>query len=205
MTKKKVINSTYNNVLELQRFEKFDSINRNISKNKTPNESFFPNRITFDWNEDNFGPIIIPKKGAKILLDKKNYPLYKKIIEEYESNEMTRKDNKFFIQGKELSTYTFKQNYYWMMGDNRHRSEDSRFWGFVPEDHVMGKPVFIWMSIDGFNDGFKNWKIRWNRVFSVVNGQGDRTSYLPHFLILIGVWQVFAFIKKKYRSKKNKI
>ena len=98
MTKKKVINSTYNNVLELQRFEKFDSINRNISKNKTPNESFFPNRITFDWNEDNFGPIIIPKKGAKILLDKKNYPLYKKIIEEYESNEMTRKDNKFFIK-----------------------------------------------------------------------------------------------------------
>jgi|TARA_B110000116_G_scaffold224193_1_gene203628 signal peptidase I len=205
MTKKKVINSTYKNVLELQSFEKFDSINRNISKNKTPNESFFPNRITFDWNEDNFGPIIIPKKGAKILLDKKNYPLYKKIIEEYESNEMTRKDNKFFIQGKELSTYTFKQNYYWMMGDNRHRSEDSRFWGFVPEDHVMGKPVFIWMSIDGFNDGWKNWKIRWNRVFSVVNGQGDRTSYLPHFLILIGVWQIFAFIKKKYRSKKNKI
>ena len=203
MSTKKIINSTYDKILELEKLINYDSIIRNISKNKTPNESFFPNRITFDWNEDNFGPIVIPKKGAKILLSKETYPLYKKIIEEYESNVVVRIDDKFIIQGKEKPFYTFKQDYYWMMGDNRHRSEDSRFWGFVPENHIMGKPVFIWMSIDGFNDGFKNWKIRWDRVFSVVNGNGERTSYLPHFLILIGIWQVFILIKRK--SVKNKI
>ena len=203
MSTKKIINSTYDKILELEKLINYDSIIRNISKNKTPNESFFPNRITFDWNEDNFGPIVIPKKGAKILLSKETYPLYKKIIEEYESNVVVRIDDKFIIQGKEKSFYTFKQDYYWMMGDNRHRSEDSRFWGFVPENHIMGKPVFIWMSIDGFNDGFKNWKIRWDRVFSVVNGNGERTSYLPHFLILMGIWQVIILIKRK--SVKNKI
>ena len=203
MSTKKIINSTYDKILELEKLINYDSIIRNISKNKTPNESFFPNRITFDWNEDNFGPIVIPKKGAKILLSKETYPLYKKIIEEYESNVVVRIDDKFIIQGKEKSFYIFKQDYYWMMGDNRHRSEDSRFWGFVPENHIMGKPVFIWMSIDGFNDGFKNWKIRWDRVFSVVNGNGERTSYLRHFLILMVIWQVIILIKRK--SVKNKI
>jgi signal peptidase I len=200
MTTQKIINSTYDKVQKIQNSEKYDSISRNISKIKTPNQSFFPNRITFDWNEDNFGPIIIPKKGAEIILNKKTYPLYKKIIEEYESNKVDRLDGKFIIQGKERSTYTFKQNYYWMMGDNRHRSEDSRFWGFVPEDHVMGKPVFIWMSIDGFNDGFINWKVRWDRVFSIVNGKGERVSYLPHFLSLIVIWQIFIYIKKRRKK-----
>lgn len=200
MTTQKIINSTYDRIQMLQNSEKFDSIKRNISKIKTPNQSFFPNRITFDWNEDNFGPIIIPKKGAEIILNKKTYPLYKKIIEEYESNKVHRLDGKFFIQGKEKSKYTFKQNYYWMMGDNRHRSEDSRFWGFVPEDHVMGKPIFIWMSIDGFNDSFVNWKVRWDRVFSIVNGKGERVSYLPHFLTLIVIWQIFIYIKKRRKN-----
>ena len=88
-------------------------------------------------------------------------------------------------------------NYYWMMGDNRHNSEDSRFWGFVPEDHIVGKASMVWLSSDP-NGGF-----RWDRMFSVVNGQGDRTSYLPHFLILIGVWQIFAFIKKKESINKK--
>ena len=129
--------------------------------------------------------------------------MYKKIIEEYESNVVVRKNGIFYIEDQISSTYTFKQNYYWMMGDNRHRSEDSRFWGFVPEDHVMGKPVFIWMSIDGFNDGVTNWKIRWDRVFSVVNGQGKRTSYLPHFLIFIGIWQVYIYLRKKYKTEKT--
>tara|TARA_B110000444_G_C18851398_1_gene605939 strand:- start:5141 stop:6841 length:1701 start_codon:yes stop_codon:yes gene_type:complete len=203
ISKEKVINSTYNKVIELKKSKLYDSISRNISRIKTPNESFFPNRITFDWNEDNFGPIVIPKIGSKISLNEKTYPLYKKIIEEYESNVVVRKNGIFYIEDQISSTYTFKQNYYWMMGDNRHRSEDSRFWGFVPEDHVMGKPVFIWMSIDGFNDGVTNWKIRWDRVFSVVNGQGKRTSYLPHFLIFIGIWQVYIYLRKKYKTEKT--
>ncbi len=197
LSKKKIINTTLEKVLRLKKNEKFDSIVRNISKIKTPNESFFPNRITFDWNEDNFGPILIPKKGAQIKLNKSTYPLYKKIIEEYEGNKVIKSNGEFSVNNKLVKIYTFKQDYYWMMGDNRHRSEDSRFWGFVPENHVMGKPVFIWMSIDGFNDGFRNWKIRWDRLFSIVDGKGKRVSYFPHFLVIIVTWQIFVFLRKK--------
>ena len=199
-TKTKIVNSTHNNIIKFQNSEKYDSIVRNISKSKTPNESFFPNRITFDWNEDNFGPIIIPRKGAEILLENKSYPLYKKIIEEYEGNQVIRKNDKFIINNEDKTSYIFKKNYYWMMGDNRHRSEDSRFWGFVPDDHIMGKPVFIWMSINNFNDGFRNWEIRWERVFSIVNGKGERVSYLPHFLVFISIWQIVVLIIRKIKK-----
>ena len=196
----KIINTTIDQVNTLKKSNNFDSITRNINEIKTYNESYFPNRITFNWNQDNFGPIIIPKKGGKIILDNKKYPLYKKIIEEYENNSVIRKSNEFIINNKKVDHYYFKQNYYWMMGDNRHKSEDSRYWGFVPEDHIMGKPIFIWMSIDNFNDGITNWKIRWNRVFSKVNGEGKRVSYFPHFLVSIFVWQLIIYIRKKYKK-----
>tara|TARA_B100001778_G_C18604564_1_gene639121 strand:- start:487 stop:2181 length:1695 start_codon:yes stop_codon:yes gene_type:complete len=196
----KIINTTIDQVNTLKKSNNFDSITRNINEIKTYNESYFPNRITFNWNQDNFGPIIIPKKGGKIILDNKTYPLYKKIIEEYENNSVIRKSNEFIINNKKVDNYYFKQNYYWMMGDNRHKSEDSRYWGFVPEDHIMGKPIFIWMSIDNFNDGITNWKIRWNRVFSKVNGEGKRVSYFPHFLVSIFIWQLIIYIRKKYKK-----
>ena len=196
----KIINTTIDQVNTLKKSNNFDSITRNINEIKTYNESYFPNRITFNWNQDNFGPIIIPKKGGKIILDNKTYPLYKKIIEEYENNSVIRKSNEFIINNKKVDHYYFKQNYYWMMGDNRHKSEDSRYWGFVPEDHIMGKPIFIWMSIDNFNDGITNWKIRWNRVFSKVNGEGKRVSYFPHFLVSIFIWQLIIYIRKKYKK-----
>ena len=196
----KIINTTIDQVNTLKKSNNFDSITRNINEIKTYNESYFPNRITFNWNQDNFGPIIIPKKGGKIILDNKKYPLYKKIIEEYENNSVIRKSNEFIINNKKVDHYYFKQNYYWMMGDNRHKSEDSRYWGFVPEDHIMGKPIFIWMSIDNFNDGITNWKIRWNRVFSKVNGEGKRVSYFPHFLVSIFIWQLIIYIRKKYKK-----
>ena len=196
----KIINTTIDQVNTLKKSNNFDSITRKINEIKTYNESYFPNRITFNWNQDNFGPIIIPKKGGKIILDNKKYPLYKKIIEEYENNSVIRKSNEFIINNKKVDHYYFKQNYYWMMGDNRHKSEDSRYWGFVPEDHIMGKPIFIWMSIDNFNDGITNWKIRWNRVFSKVNGEGKRVSYFPHFLVSIFIWQLIIYIRKKYKK-----
>ena len=200
ISKSKIINTTIDQVNTIKKSNNFDSITRNVNEIKTYNESYFPNRITFNWNQDNFGPIIIPKKGDKIILDNKTYPLYKKIIEEYENNSVTRKSNVFIINNKKVDHYYFKQNYYWMMGDNRHKSEDSRYWGFVPYDHIMGKPIFIWMSIDNFNDGIKNWKIRWNRVFSKVNGEGKRVSYLPHFLFSIFAWQLIIYIRKKYKK-----
>ena len=110
-------------------------------------------------------------------------------------------NDNIIINGEIKSEYTFKQDYYWMMGDNRYKSEDSRSWGFVPEDHIVGKPVFIWFSIDGINDGFKNWKIRWNRVFTTVNLDGEPKSYRWHFLIALLIYLIFAEIKKRKKKK----
>jgi len=178
-----------------------DSVQRKIARQKTPNESLFPNKLPFDWNEDNFGPIYIPKKGATIQLTRDNLPIYKKVIQEYEKNTLETTLDAILINGQKTDSYTFKQDYYWMMGDNRHRSEDSRYWGFVPEDHIVGKPIFIWFSIDGINDGIKNWRIRWDRVFTTVGGAGERTSYFPHFAIFVVLWQTFVIIRRKRKAK----
>ena len=177
-----------------------DSLKRTFNEIKSYNTSYFPNDIRFNWNEDNFGPIIIPKRNSTVELSKNNLPIYKKIIREYEKNELTLDLNGTIrINNIETNSYTFKQDYYWMMGDNRYRSEDSRSWGFVPEDHIVGKPVFIWFSIDGINDGFKNWKIRWDRVFTTINLDGEPKSYRWYFLI--GVLGVLIYSEIKKRRK----
>jgi signal peptidase I len=120
------------------------------------------------WNKDNYGPLTIPKEGVTVTLTPQNIPMYWKIITRYEHNEnVTMQGNQVLIAGKPISTYTFKQNYYFMMGDNRHNSLDSRYWGFVPEDHVVGKAVLIWMSVNPFGSGFN--KIRWNRIFDTID------------------------------------
>jgi len=181
-----------------------DSVKRTFNSVKSYNTSFFPNDIKYNWNEDNFGPIIIPKKDEKIKLNSKNLPLYKKLIRDYEKNELTLKNGVIKINNIPTTEYTFNQDYYWMMGDNRYRSEDSRFWGFVPEDHIVGKPVFIWFSIDGINDGFKNWKIRWDRVFSTVNLDGEPKSYRWYFLFGVLIVIGYSELKKRKKKKKNK-
>ncbi len=125
------------------------------------------NKELADWNEDNFGPLWIPKQGESIELTPLNIALYRRAIEVYEKNKFELKNGKVFINNKETTKYTFKMNYYWLMGDNRHNSADSRFWGFVPEDHVVGKALFIWMSTDKDKKGFS--KIRWNRIFKFIH------------------------------------
>ena len=185
---------------ELPNVVTLDSLKRNINSKRTYNDSYFPNNVRYNWNEDQFGPLVMPKKGATVQLNSKNVALYKKIISDYELNNLELSGDDIKINGFTADTYTFKQDYYWMMGDNRHRSEDSRFWGFVPEDHIVGKPVFIWMSIDGFMDGLRNWKIRWERVFTTVGGSGKPVSYRWYFAAFIAIWQGIAWYRR--RSKK---
>ena len=119
------------------------------------------------WTRDNYGPIWIPKKGASIKLDMKNIAIYERPIRVYEGNNLQVKNGRIFINGKQTNRYTFKMDYYWMMGDNRHNSADSRYWGFVPEDHIVGKPIFIWWSHNVDHPGFSG--IRWHRLFSFVD------------------------------------
>ena len=185
----------------LKKSKLVDSIKRNFNETKSYNTQFFPNDIKYNWNEDNFGPIVIPKKGEKIKLNTINLPIYKKLIRDYEKNSLNLTNGSIFINNIKTDEYIFKQNYYWMMGDNRYKSEDSRSWGFVPEDHIVGKPVFIWMSIEGINDGFKNWKIRWNRVFTTVNLDGEPKSYRWHFLVTILIIYAITEYRKRKKSK----
>jgi signal peptidase I len=117
-----------------------------------------------DWTRDNYGPIYMPRKGQTVKLDSANYFVYERCIRNYEHNECELKNGQIFINGEPTDQYTFKMNYYWMMGDNRHKSADSRYWGFVPEDHIVGRPVFIWLSLDKDKNFFSG-KIRWNRLF----------------------------------------
>ena len=153
----------------------------------------FPHIPSLGWNTDNFGPIYIPKKGKTVALNNYSIPIYKRIIQEYENNNLTVFNDEIYINGKRSYKYTFKQNYYWMMGDNRQNSIDSRAWGFVPFDHIVGKPVFIWFSWN--TDGKGIHKIRWDRMFTTVSGTGKPTSYFLYFIILIVVYYVFKYLK----------
>ena len=128
--------------------------------------TIFPFSSAYKWTRDNYGPLWIPKKGVEVELTLENLPLYNRIITSYEGNGLEVVDGRIFINGEEAQSYTFKQDYYFMMGDNRHNSLDSRYWGFVPEDHIVGKPALIWLSIDG-NKKFPN-NIRWRRFFKFV-------------------------------------
>ena len=127
----------------------------------------YPLNGNLHWTRDNYGPIWIPKKGESIELTLQNLPIYERPIRTYEGNKLEVKDGKIFINGQAATKYTFKMDYYWMQGDNRHNSLDSRYWGFVPEDHIVGKPIFIWWSSDPDRGGFSG--IRWNRLFRFVD------------------------------------
>ena len=168
---------------------------------KETDKSIFPG--TKDWNVDNLGPIYIPEAGKSVELNKETLPFYKKVIGEYEGNDLKVNGDEIRINGQIATSYTFKQDYYWMMGDNRHNSLDSRYWGFVPADHIVGKPIFIWMSIDGINDGIRNWSIRWDRLFTTVSGDGQPQSYFKYFLFALAAYFAFDYFRKKKKNKEE--
>ena len=198
--KEKELSLTHIDAIKIKNSNQFDTIYRAIEETNTSNSNFFPNNKRFSWNNDHFGPLYIPKAGDKIDLNIKTLPLYKKIITDYEFNDLKVVDEDILINGIKENEYVFKQDYYWMMGDNRYNSEDSRVWGFVPFDHVLGRPVFIWMSIEGLFNGIENWNFRWDRVFTTIGFDGEPRSYLPHFIGFIIAWQAFFFIKRRRKS-----
>lgn len=156
-------------------------------------KEIFPHSAHFRWNKDNFGPLWIPQKGKTVRLSMDSLPLWERIIRVYENNTLVVKDGKFIINGQPATTYTFKQDYYWLMGDNRHNSLDSRFWGFVPADHVVGKPVFVWMS--------KGDSMRTHRMMSFVSKDGLSKSYL--WWVIGGIVLIVAYNQFKNRGKKK--
>jgi signal peptidase I len=189
---------TKESVDKLKQLPSIKSITQNIDT--IADSEMFPHNQK--WNKDNFGPIYIPKAGSTVALNKESLPLYRRLISVYENNTLEEKGNQILVNGKPTLNYTFKQNYYWLMGDNRHNSEDSRFWGFVPEDHVVGKPVFIWFSLDPnipWSQAID--KIRWNRMFTTVGGDGEPVSYFKYFLVLVALWFGYDFYKNKKAKK----
>ncbi len=157
---------TEENAKKLEDFANVVSVEKTLEESEKKDSNIFPMNSSFNWNVDNFGPITVPKKGTTVQLNATNLPLYKRIIDIYEENELEVNGDVIKINGEVATNYTFKMDYYWMMGDNRHNSADSRYWGFVPEDHVVGKAKFIWLSLDPDRSFPAN--IRLKRLFSSV-------------------------------------
>ncbi len=190
-------------------------ITKKLDKAGDYHMNIFPHNPNYPWNNDNFGPLVLPEAGATVNIDLNNICLYDRIIKNYERNELEIKDGKIYINGQPSATYTFKQDYYFMMGDNRHNSADSRSWGMVPFDHVVGKPVFVWFSmkdpeknpVSGKNilgsltKNAKDGKFRWNRFMCFVNDDGLSKSYFIHFLVIVAlIWGG----NKLYQKRKTK-
>ncbi|MBP2832358.1 signal peptidase I [Aquimarina sp. U1-2] len=180
------------------------TLRRNIISKGEREYGIFPNNGKVNWNRDNFGPIYIPEAGKTVAMDINSFSLYRRIIEVYEGSEMgidntlSVNGTQVVLNGEPIDSYTFKQDYYWMMGDNRHNSEDSRAWGYVPANHIVGKPVFIWFSWDTNAKGLFN-KIRWDRMFTAVGGSGQPISYFKYFLIVV----IGYIVYKQYRKRKK--
>ena len=183
---------------KLRKHSKVKSVELSMDEKGQSDPTTFPHVPSLGWNGDNFGPIYIPKSGTTVKLDAYSMPFYKRIISEYEGNQLDIIGENYFINGERADSYTFKQDYYWMMGDNRPNSLDARMWGYVPFDHVVGKPVLIWYSRDNLTG-----RIRWERMFTTVGGSGEPVSYLLYVIIGLGLYLIYSFFLKK-RLKKSK-
>jgi signal peptidase I len=163
-----IVKTTEDLALQLRKFDFVKRVEQIMMPKELKEPHLFPLTGLLSWNRDQYGPLLVPGKGTAVTLTPQNVALYGEIIKNYEGNEnVTLSEGKIMLQGKVLTHYTFRQDYYFMMGDNRHNSADSRYWGFVPRDHVVGKAVFVWMSLDPDPTDFIN-KIRWDRIFRVI-------------------------------------
>ena len=188
---------------EVERLEKYP-LTVSVKKiNHAPDNAIFPHVEKLKWSQDNFGPIYIPKKGATVKLDAESLPFYKQIIKNYEYNDVVINGDDIFINGEKADSYTFKQDYFYLIGDNRHNSLDARYWGYVPFDHVLGKPVMIWFSWDANAPSFtaKLKSIRWDRLFTTVGGDGKPVSYRYFVLAIIALYIGWSFYKGKKAKK----
>jgi signal peptidase I len=158
-----LLHMTKENANIISGFANVNEVKQDLRRPGEYGSHIFPHTPEYPWNEDYFGPLWIPEKGSEVKLDSLNINLYKRIIDVYEENDLEINDGEIIINGEVADRYTFKMDYYWMMGDNRHNSADSRFWGFVPEDHIVGKPKFIWLSIEKEAKGLK--RLRFHRMF----------------------------------------
>ena len=192
-TKIRKANITDEIAAKLRKDSEVDSVVKVINPKGNKGNNMFPQATNLSWNTDNYGPIYIPKKGTNVPLNMNSIPFYERIIEDYENNQLEVIGEHIFVNGKKSTSYTFKQDYYWMMGDNRQNSLDARSWGYVPFDHVVGKPVLIWFSI---NEG----KIRWERLFTTVGGNGKPVSYLMYFLIALAGYIGYSFLRKNKKK-----
>jgi signal peptidase I len=201
MDREKWLTMTQESAQILRQTQGIDSVVQQIGGKGRYNPSIYPHSPILPWNEDQYGPLYLPKAGDQIDLTPENILKYQEAIHAYEGHVIEQKGTEVLIDGQVQTQYTFQQSYYWMMGDNRHNSEDSRYWGMVPEDHIVGKPVFIWMSIDRFTQPISQWKIRWDRVFTVVHGSGQPRSYFAYFIGALLVYYAVNYFRKRKAKK----
>jgi len=192
---------------QLKNYPGIVSIDRYTLPKSFRDPEIFPYNSANAFNNSNFGPIFIPKAGTTVAITPQSIPYYKRIIEVYEGSEIgldhtiSQTASQVLLNGEPITEYTFKMDYYWMMGDNRDNSQDARAWGYVPFNHVVGKPVFVWFSSDKYKSFPKN--IRWERMFTTVGGSGEPVSYFKYFLILVAGWYIFSFFRKRKKAKKS--
>lgn len=214
-----LVNMPLSTVAKIKGLSTVISCTKEITPKGQYSSRIFPHSPSIPWNNDNFGPFVIPQENTTVNLDTTNIKLYDRIIVNYELNKLEIKGDKIFINGAETKTYTFKMDYFFMMGDNRQNSADSRYWGVVPQDHIVGKPVFVWMSIKdpaknpvsgsvglikSFTEDSKEGRFRWERFFCFVSEDGLSRSYRVHFIVIVLGISGFVYFKNKRAAKKVK-